>query len=60
VLTVFGLIHSVDPAGGIYLPWQLSAGAQSMVWQFVGAYVALAIVLFLLSLQRGKPTEVRV
>ena len=30
VLTMFGLIHSVDLAGGIYLPWQLSAGAQSM------------------------------
>lgn len=57
VLTLFGLIHSVDPAGSIYLPWQLGAGAQSMAWQFVGAYVALAIVLFLLSLQRGEPTE---
>lgn len=54
VLTVFGLIHSVDIAGGIYLPWQLDAGAQSMVWQFAGAYVALAAVLFLLSLQRGE------
>ena len=54
VLTLFGLIHSVDPAGGVYLPWLLDAGARGLVWQFAGAYGVLAVVLLLLSVQRGK------
>ena len=51
-LTLFGLIHSVDPAGGIYLPWTLTGLRQTIAWQFAGAYVALAALLALLSLQR--------
>jgi len=54
-LTLFGLIHSVDPAGGVYLPWLLDAQARALVWQFAGAYGVLAVVLLLLSVQRGKP-----
>ncbi|MEQ4576547.1 MAG: hypothetical protein ABN502_16665 [Gammaproteobacteria bacterium] len=50
-LALFGLIHSVDPRGGIYLPWQLEGLARTISWQFVGAYVALAALLGLLSLQ---------
>jgi len=53
-LTLFGLIHSVDPAGGVYLPWLLDAASSSRVWQFAGAYGVLAAVLLLLSVQRGK------
>ncbi|MCF5954904.1 hypothetical protein L2236_16810, partial [Xanthomonas perforans] len=49
-LTLFGLIHSVDPRGGIYLPWSLQGLARVISWQFVGAYVALAATLLLLSL----------
>lgn len=49
VLTAFGIIHSVEPIGPVYLPWLLDAGARSVVWQFVAAYGALAVVLFLLS-----------
>ncbi len=52
VLTLFGVIHSVDPRGGIYLPWTLQGLRAAIAWQFTGAYVALAIVLGLLSLQR--------
>ena len=52
VLTLFGLIHSVDPRGGIYLPWDLQGLARVISWQFAGAYVALAILLALLSLQK--------
>lgn len=52
LLTSVGLIHSVTVAGGIYLPWRLDASAQGMVWQFAGAYLALALVLLLLSMQR--------
>lgn len=52
VLTLFGLIHSVDPRGGIYLPWQLDGLPKLIMWQFAGAYVALAGLLALLSLQK--------
>jgi len=52
VLTLFGLIHSVDPRGGIYLPWELDGLARIISWQFAGAYVALALLLGLLSLQK--------
>lgn len=56
VLTAFGLIHSVQPIGSVYLPWPLDAASQSLVWQFVAAYGALAVVLLLLSL---RPAESR-
>jgi adenine/guanine/hypoxanthine permease len=49
LLTLFGLIHSVDPRGGIYLPWQLEGLARTISWQFAGAYVALAVLMAALS-----------
>jgi AGZA family xanthine/uracil permease-like MFS transporter len=52
-LTLFGVIHSVDPRGGVYLPWQVHGLRAAILWQFVGAYVALAAVLGLLSLQKA-------
>ena len=54
VLTLFGFIHSVDPRGGIYLPWALEGLPRIIMWQFFGAYVALAVVLGLLSLQKPE------
>jgi AGZA family xanthine/uracil permease-like MFS transporter len=51
-LTAFGVIHSVDPAGGIYLPWLLDAPARWLVWQFAGAYAVLAAILLPLALLR--------
>ncbi|WP_114240117.1 hypothetical protein [Dyella sp. C9] len=48
-LSVFGVIHSVDPNGGIYVPWQLDSRSQPLVWQFAGAYAVLAGVLVVLS-----------
>jgi AGZA family xanthine/uracil permease-like MFS transporter len=50
VLTAFGIIHSVEPIGSVYLPWVLDPSARALVWQFVAAYGALAVVLFLLSI----------
>jgi AGZA family xanthine/uracil permease-like MFS transporter len=52
LLTAFGVIHSVDPNGAIYLPWQLADYARGLVWQFTGAYVVLAGCLLGLSLLR--------
>jgi hypothetical protein len=40
-LTLFGVIHSVEPGGDMYLPWLLDAPARALVWQFVGAYTVL-------------------
>jgi len=53
-LTLFGVIHSVMPAGNLYLPWALDAGMRSIVLQFAGAYLALAIVLVVFSFWRGE------
>jgi len=55
VLTAFGLIHSVQPIGSVYLPWLLDAPAQSLVWPFVSAYGALAAVLLALSFSPSRP-----
>lgn len=57
VLTLFGFIHSVDPRGSIYWPWMLDGLRRAIAWQFAGAYVALAVLLGLLSLQRQSPPE---
>ncbi|WP_199100543.1 hypothetical protein [Dyella sp. ASV21] len=48
-LSLVGIIHSVELSGGIYLPWTLDAASRYVVWQFAGAYAALACVLVLLS-----------
>jgi len=50
-LSLFGVIHSVDPRGGVYLPWALEGLRQAIAWQFAAAYAVLALVLGLLSLQ---------
>ena len=55
-LTFFGIIHSVEPSGGLYLPWNLVGISRTLVWQFTAAYVALALVVGILSLQ-GAPTS---
>ncbi|RZA26923.1 MAG: hypothetical protein EOP92_42095, partial [Lysobacteraceae bacterium] len=54
-LTLFGFIHSVDPRGGIYLPWDLAGLPRLIMWQFFGAYAVLAALLGLLSLQKAEP-----
>ncbi len=50
-LTLFGIIHSVEAGGGMYLPWHLSGMAQTLVWQFAAAYAVLAVIIALLALQ---------
>jgi AGZA family xanthine/uracil permease-like MFS transporter len=56
-LSLFGIIHSVELTGGIYVPWTLDEASRQLVWQFTGAYVVLAIVLLLLAL--AAPREAR-
>jgi AGZA family xanthine/uracil permease-like MFS transporter len=43
-LTLFGFIHSVTPAGGIYLPWQI---ANNLVWQIALGYGLIGAALFI-------------
>ncbi len=52
MFTLFGVIHSVIPSGGIYVPWQLEGLAATICWQFTGAYLALAALMGVLALQR--------
>jgi AGZA family xanthine/uracil permease-like MFS transporter len=42
-LTLFGVIHSTDPRGGVYLPWAISGLRQSISLQLAGAYGLLAL-----------------
>jgi AGZA family xanthine/uracil permease-like MFS transporter len=53
-LTLFGIIHSAKPDGSMYLPWSLDGMARVVALQFAGAYVALAVVLLLLSFQPAE------
>ena len=52
-LTLFGVIHSVEPGGGLYFPWNLDGVGRMIVGQFTAAYVVLAGVVALLSLQKN-------
>ena len=55
VFSLFGVIHSVEPAGGLYLPWALSG---NLSWRLAGGYAALAILLLTLS-RFGTPHAIR-
>ena len=60
-LTVFGFIHSVLPAGGIYLPWTLklepgmAERGLKLPFEFAGAYLILG--LFLLAIYYFGPAR---
>ena len=56
-LAACGIVHSVDPRGGIYLPGTLHGLPAAISAQFVGAYLALAALMGLLSLQRSRPGD---
>ncbi len=51
-LTLFGIIHSVLPSGGIYLPWNLPELSRGIALQFSAAYALLAVLMLALSMQR--------
>jgi len=53
VLTLFGVIHSVDPGGALYLPWAIGGVGRTLALQFAAGYFALAAIIALLSLQRA-------
>jgi len=59
LLTAFGIMHSVQPQGGMYLPWTLEGVGASLCGQFVAAYGVLAAVFALLSLRRAAASASR-
>jgi AGZA family xanthine/uracil permease-like MFS transporter len=48
VLALFGLIHSVLPTGGIYLPWQAALLGSHTPYHWSAAYAVLALTVLLL------------
>jgi len=60
LLTAFGVIHSVDAAGGgMYLPWRLAPALRALVWQFGAAYLVLAGCLLVLGAVRPAASPAR-
>jgi AGZA family xanthine/uracil permease-like MFS transporter len=49
-LALFGFIHSIMPAGGVYLPWSTGNG---LPYQWAAAYGLLAVTLLALSKTRA-------
>ena len=47
-LTLFGLIHSVLPAGGIYVPWSPALLGSRMPYHWAAAYAAVALMVLAL------------
>jgi AGZA family xanthine/uracil permease-like MFS transporter len=45
VLTLFGLIHSVLPTGGVYWPWSAALGGSRLPLHWAAGYVAFAALL---------------
>jgi AGZA family xanthine/uracil permease-like MFS transporter len=47
-LSLFGLIHSVLPTGGIYLPWSPALLGSRMPYHWAAAYAAVALMVLAL------------
>jgi adenine/guanine/hypoxanthine permease len=48
-LAFFGIIHSSNPSGNMYRPWELTGLAQQIPYQFALSYVIMAAIIFFLS-----------
>ena len=48
-LSFFGLIHSVLPTGGIYVPWSEALLGSRMPYHWAAAYVAVALMVLALA-----------
>ena len=46
VLSFFGFIHSITPAGGVYLPWNVGS---SLPYHWTAAYLGFAALILVLS-----------
>ncbi len=48
-LTLFGIIHSADPFGGIYLPWKITS---TLPVEWAIGYVVIAVMILVLSMTK--------
>ncbi|GAM17275.1 hypothetical protein SAMD00019534_004500 [Acytostelium subglobosum LB1] len=55
VLTFFGIIHSVNPNGEVYVPWQ---SGSTLPYQWAAGYLIIAIMTFAFSYVRGEIEQV--
>ena len=53
VLALFGLIHSVLPTGGIYLPWEPALLGSRTPYEWAAAYALLAAMVLALGRTRA-------
>jgi adenine/guanine/hypoxanthine permease len=58
-LSFFGLIHSVLPAGGIYLPWSEVLHGSRVPYHWTAAYLVVALMLFALGRLDRDPAPAR-
>jgi AGZA family xanthine/uracil permease-like MFS transporter len=54
-LSFFGLIHSVLPTGGIYLPWSPALLGSRMPYHWAAAYAVVAAMVLALGRSRQGP-----
>ena len=60
VLSFFGIVHSVQVAGEMYLPWMLTGLQRATAYDFVLGYLVLGVMFFLMSFTKGVKKEVEV
>ncbi len=53
-LSFFGIVHSAEASGGMYLPWKLPQPGREIPYQFTMAYLVLAGVFFVLSFHKRR------
>lgn len=53
LFSFFGLMHSVQIGGGMYLPWRVVTNIGPTPYAITGAYVILAALIFALSFTKG-------
>jgi len=53
VFSFFGIVHSADPNGSMYLPWLLADPARELALLFTIGYLVLGAMIFALSFTRG-------
>eukprot|EP01133_Synstelium_polycarpum_P014929 gene14929-17653_t len=54
VITFFGVIHSVNPNGEVYLPWK---SGSTIPYQWSAGYMIIAVITFLFSYLKPKPLQ---
>lgn len=59
LLSIFGIIHSVLPSGGIYVPWSAELMGSRAPWQWAAGYAAMAALFAVLAPRHSefRPTS---